>query len=517
MTSKPLLLTILLTTVLSAHTPTVRGDDKRVVVLAARIDERIAAAWGKDIQPAAQADDAEFCRRIHLDLTGRIPSIVELRDFLDDSRPDKRRLWVDRILQADADDASYHDAYSRHFANVWRGWLLAQPNQQALFQQSELEHWLRQRLKTNLGYDRLVRELLTQEPFVQRASSTDGSTVAFYLANNLQPESLAATTARVFLGIKIECAQCHKHPFASWTREQFWEYAAFFTDVTRSGKPQPAGTIKLGDTGKVVTARFLDGAMPQWKGKKPRSTLVEWMTAANNPYFARAVVNRLWAYFFGADLVEQLDVPADEEIASHRQLLDELAQEFIASNYDLKHLIGAMVASQTYQRTSAWKKGSGGKGSRSLFERMALRGLSPEQLFDSLAVATECQETAPVNPRDSLFSVPSPRAQFLAKFPSQDPQADHQTSILQALYLMNSEFVAKQTSIRWNPTLATLANQRTSTARKLESLYLAVVSRKPRPEESARFVKYVDAGDTKMALADVFWILLNSPEFILNH
>src|SRR5262249_50828452 len=159
----------------------------------------------------------------HLDLVGRIPSVVEIRDFLDDKRPDKRRLWVDRILQADGDDASYRDAYSNHFANVWRAWLLAQSNQQALFQQPQLERGLRRRLKANVGFDRLVGDLRTQERREGRADSLYGTAVAFYLANEFQAENLAGSTARLFLGVKLECAQCHKHPFAKWTREQFWE------------------------------------------------------------------------------------------------------------------------------------------------------------------------------------------------------------------------------------------------------------------------------------------------------
>src|SRR5262249_50414699 len=136
--------------------------DKDVENLARKIDQRIASAWGKDVKPASRADDAEFFRRVHLDLAGRIPSIIEIRDFLDDDRPNKRRLWVDQILQADPDDSSYQDAYVNHFINVWRQVLLAQTDQQGQNQQPALETWLRHRLKANVGYDQLVRELLTQ-------------------------------------------------------------------------------------------------------------------------------------------------------------------------------------------------------------------------------------------------------------------------------------------------------------------------------------------------------------------
>jgi hypothetical protein len=270
----------------------------------------------------------------------------------------------------------------------------------------------------------------------------------------------------------------------------------------------------------VVKARFLDGKEPEWKGEGTRPTLVEWMTAADNPYFAKAAVNRMWAHFFGVGLVDQPDGPGDEHPAHYTELLDELAREFIAHNYDVKFLIRALLASQTYQRASTVSHAS--QKDLRLFARMPLRGLSPEQLFDSLAVATEYQDNSPANPLAAFGGGPrSPRTQFLAKFGAQDQKTDYQTSILQALYLMNNEFIADRTSVHKNRTLATLAEQRTGTARKVESLYLVVLSRKPRPEESDRFVRYVDAGgpagDPKKALSDVFWVLLNSPEFILNH
>jgi Protein of unknown function (DUF1553)/Protein of unknown function (DUF1549) len=520
-----------------ALTPALRGVDGSVqsairnpqtaIEAAARIDQRIAAAWDKDVKPAPLADDAEFFRRVHLDLAGRIPSITEVRDFLEDDRPDKRRLWVDRILEADPDDSSYRDAYVSHFANVWRAWLLAQTNQQAQIQQPALELWLRQVLKANVGYDRLVSDLLTQQPGPGIAiGGGEPSTGAFYAANEFRPENLAGTTARLFLGVKLECAQCHDHPFAQWTRTQFWEYAAFFTDLPQQGRPNqppargPRGEIKIMGTDKVVKARFLDGKEPDWKDNRTRPTLVEWMTAADNPFFARAAVNRVWAHFFGVGLVDQPAGAGDETPANYPELLDELAGAFVAHNYDVKFLIRAITASQAYQRASAVSHPS--QRNLRLFARMPLRGLSPEQLFDSLAVATEYQDTTPADPLAALRGGPqSPRNQFLGKFPAQDQKTDYQTSILQALYLMNNDFIADRTSLQKNRTLATLADQRTSTARKVESLYLVVLSRPPRADESDRLVKYVDAGgaagDPKKALADVFWVLLNSPEFLLNH
>jgi hypothetical protein len=493
-----------------AFAPGLRAADKDVDALAKKIDDQIASAWNKDVKPAPSADDAEFFRRAHLDLAGRIPSLIEVRDFLDDDRPNKRRLWVDQILRADPDDLSYQDAYVNHFINVWRYVLLAQTDQQGLNQQPALETWLRQRLKANVGYDHLVRELLTQ-PIGGNWDQTGGSVAVYYQANELKPENLAGSTARLFLGVRLECAQCHDHPFEKWTRTQFWEYAGFFTDLPPqgpAGKALPRGEIKIAGQDKVVKARFLDGKEPDWKDRPgTRSTLAEWMTAADNPYFARAIVNRMWTYFFGTGLVNPADGQEHTTPAAHSELLDELAREFVAHKYDVKFLIRAITASQAYQRTSVLSDPS--QKDPRLFARMPLRGLSPEQLFDSLALATEYQDHG------------GARRQFLARFSAQEHKIDYQTSILQALYLMNNEFIADRVNLEKNQTLATLARQRTSTERKVESLYLVVLSRKPRPAESKRFVKYIEQGgpdgDPKKALTDVFWVLLNSPEFILNH
>jgi hypothetical protein len=503
--------------------PNVRGDEEEIAALAKTIDAKIAAAWDKDFKPALLADDAEFFRRVHLDLAGRIPSVTEASDFLDDDRPNKRRLWVDRILQADASDWSYRHAYVNHFTNVWRVWLLARTNQATQFQQPGLEAWLRKRIKANIGYDQLVRELLTQPAGGAPVGGGDGSASVFYQANEFKPENLAGSTARLFLGVQLDCAQCHNHPFDKWTRTQFWQFAAFFTDVTPPGRPgaknQARGTIKIPGQDKVVQARFLDGKEAQWKDAAgTRPTLVEWMTADENPYFARAIVNRMWTYFFGIALADSAEREGEDSPASYKELLDLLARQLVLHEYDLKFLIRAITASDTYQRSSALSHPS--QKAPRLFERMMLRGLSPEQLFDSLAVATEYGE-GEKNSEGTFVGNQAARRQFLGRFVAQEQKTDYQTSILQALYLMNNEFIADRINLQKNRTLATLAEQRTSTARKIESLYLVALSRKPRPAESERFVRYVESGgpdgDPKRALADVFWVLLNSPEFLLNH
>ncbi len=287
------------------------------------------------------------------------------------------------------------------------------------------------------------------------------SPAAFYQATELKPENLAAKTSRLFLGVKLECAQCHDHPFARWSRKQFWEYAAFFSGLKGQngffGQIQEAADrreIKIAGTDKTVQARLLDGSQPAWKtGVSTRITLANWITTSENPFFARAAVNRLWAQFFGIGLVDPVDESGDKNPPSHPELLDELTQQFVAHQFDLKFLIRAITVSRTYQLTSVGVSSS--PEERRLYTRMAIKGLTPEQLFDSLAQATGYRESSRVS-QPGFFGLgePSPRNEFLTRFASQDKRTEPQTSILQALLLMNGKFVTDATSVNRSELLA---------------------------------------------------------------
>jgi hypothetical protein len=495
-------------------------DERDALKLAEKIDELIAARLeASGVKPAPLADDAEFLRRVYLDLVGRTPAIHFVTDFLDNKSPDKRWRLVQSILKGELKESTLarNSYYVDHFANVWRSvWLpqYSDPNLRGIG--VGFENWLRSRLAANTPYDQMVREIVTAAAF----GRGDGSLTAFYQAAEFRPENVAAATSRLFLGVKLECAQCHDHPFAKWSRNQFWEYAAFFAGVSRQGRTGDPREIKIAGTDKVVKARFLDGAEPKWKdGGDARATLAEWMTAADNPFFARNGANRLWEYFFGIGLIEPVDEPSDDNPPSHPELLDELARQFAEHKYDLKFLIRAITMSKTYQRTSALT--DPGQADQRLFARMAVRGMSPEQLFDSLAVATGKGESMGAGFDPNLRGPLSARADFLARFPNQDRRTETQTSILQALYFMNGRLVADATTPERNPNLATIARYSGSTARKVQELYLITLSRRPRPEETERFVKYIEsggpAGDPTKALTDVFWALLNSTEFYFNH
>ncbi len=511
--------------------------------LAAKIDQLIEAKYQEaGVRPAALADDAEFLRRVYLDVAGRVPAVSEARDFLADPRADKRQRLVDSLLKG--------PQYVNHFTNTWRSILLPPTTnqQQQLQLGNPFRLWLEKQVKENVPYSQMVREILTTPAPVNadlRLAALQGfnanpqnlTPAFFYQANELKAENVAAATARIFLGVRLECAQCHDHPFARWSREQFWEYASFFAAIQPPPRPMvvnnrvvqppktpPKRALKIPGTDKYVQAKFLDGGEPRLvEGMDPRMSLAMWMTSPENPYFARNAVNRVWAHFFGIGLVDPVDdEPGDDNPPSHPRLLDELSRQFISSKYDVKYLIRAITASAAYQRTSVVSDAS--QQDARLFARMAVKGLTPEQLFDSLAQTTGYMETAaPAQGRIAVIGgINSPRAEFLNRFASQERKTETQTSILQALALMNGKFVGDATSLERSMTLAAVADAPfMNTAQRVETLFLAALTRLPTAEEAARFAAYVDgggaAGDSKKALADVFWTLLNSSEFILNH
>lgn len=478
--------------------------------MAARIDQHIAAKWReKGVVPAPLADDAQFFRRLCLDIIGRIPSIINLDDFLGDDRPDKKRIWTELLMaHRQFQDHNQQQLYHNHFTSFWQSTIFSQTNQQARFQGFQMVDWTRNHVKNNTPFDKVVFDLLTNQQ-------------GYYQANENKAETIASNTSRLFLGIRLECAQCHDdRSGGNWTRAQFWEYAAFFANRNAKG----GAKIPIPDDKKkrVVEARFLDGATPQWqKGDTSQTLVAQWLTSANNPYFAKAIVNRMWHYFLGVGLVDPVDAASEENLPSHPELLEELARQFVAHKFDLKFLIRSITASQAYQLTSTRTHPS--QDDPRLYARMTVRGMTPEQLYDSLLEATDIQDHSPrQDPRFAAFNFQrSPRDEFLAKFTNiHDKRTETQTSILQALYLMNGGVMGN--TLKQSKTLRTVqVGDQGGRFNDIERLYMVTLSRMPRPAELKRLMDYVKSGgptkNREQALEDVFWALLNCGEFKLNH
>ena len=508
-------------------------------MMAARIDAAFAADWqAAGIAPASPANDAEFMRRVYLDITGKVPAAAEAREFLDDARYEKRRRLVEDLLS--------RGSFAAHFANIWRELLLpgTNTNNQTRALAPAFEAWLKVRFAANVPYDALVSELLTArltaaaaQPVAGRRTTLAPSPAAFFQVNENKPENLAANATRIFLGMQVQCAQCHDHPFSHWRRHEFWGLAAFFgglqqnmdgapdqaTPIVAATKPAGPLSIRIPETDMVVEAKFLDGSPPQFRaGEDARLTLSRWLTSRENPFFAKAAVNRVMDLFFGHGFVEPVDDLDERHPPSHPELFEEMAAQFAAHRYDLKFLVRAITATRAYQLSSRTDDDSAGPVDRVTaehFARMPLKRMTPEQLYDSLLEATGFRDAAtqqPLNP----FSDDSMRGQFLARFADESARrSEAQTSILQALSLMNGSFTGEATSIDRSQLMSAVVDLPfLDTAGRIETLYLATLSRRPEADEACRMLAYVrQSANEKDALADVFWALLNSAEFIFNH
>ncbi len=472
-----------------------------VAGLSARIDRLLAARWTEaKVKPVGRSDDAEFLRRAYLDLTGTIPPVAEVRRFLADRSPEKRRVLIGRLLDG--------PGYVRHFSTIWRELLVPDaevpPGRQAA--RADLERWLNKQFADNTPYDRVARDILTlpaEETRPKREEEDDRpSPRLFYLGREDKPEELAANVTRLFLGVRLECAQCHDHPHAKWKRDDFWSQAAFFTGLR--GK---AGDVAVPGAGRTVAARFLDGTVPP-RAADPRTALADWVTSAKNPYFARAAVNRLWAHLFGVGLVNPADDMTPENRPSHPELLDELAGAFVTAHHDIKFLIRAVMLSEAYGLTSVETRSDPAADAR-LFSRMNVKALTGGEVFDSLIEATGYRGA----------DLTRQRAAFVARFPHGERRIDGRSSIPQVLSLMNGRLLATAMKADGDNTLSAVADSSfLDTAGKVETLFLAALGRTPRAEEKERFVKYVtEGGERNRALGDVFWALLNSAEFAHNH
>jgi hypothetical protein len=453
--------------------------------VAQRVDELMAREWKKNkIVPTEQADDAEFHRRIYLDLVGRVPTADNVRDFLASREPNKRAKLVDTLLR----DSAHH----AHFARLWRELLVPTIDLQERQAQQPLETWLRDQFANNTKYDQLTRALIT-------ANARDTTPAAIYARSfNRDPGNAAAATARVFLGVRLECARCHNHPFASWTRDQFWQLAAVFEDMEDVPfRVAWAPRIRIPDTTRVVMAALPDGTAVKEQPGAPRDQLSRWIAKPDNAFFARATVNRIWTLLCGSSLAELVEDGEDPPM--HASACDELAREFVRSGFDIRFLIRTITATQAYQFTSMRTHES--QDDPKAFSRMAIKPLSGDQLADTISVVFLTND---VDTRNAI----------LLRFSG----SDGETTILQALWWMNGDVVSRSTNAT-SRALIHITNTFLPIAEKVEELFLLTLNRKPTKGESERFVKYITANAKQQnrAIADVFWVLLNSTEFSVNH
>jgi hypothetical protein len=466
--------------------------------LAAWIDARLEAAWrAKGLSPRPQSGDDVFLRRAYLELTGTIPSVAEARDFLDSTSEGKR----ERLVRSLLDDKRF----AEHYAGLWARTLAPAGNTRG-----PLEAYLRGEFRKNTPFDQMAREVLTA-----KGDATRAGPASFYFAVGNTPERVAEAVARGLLGVRLGCAQCHNHPFTSWKREHFWGLAAFFAGAaTAPGQVNDVFTTKITPMNgtREYEAKFLEGPAPQFtEGRPPRAVLADWLVTPKNRFFAANVVNRVWQDLCGSGLVASIDDLDTVDAAERGHILDELAAKFAANGFDLRWLVEGICLSKAYQQASAASIDPGSA-------QRPVRTLAPDQVFAALDQALSLKKGRTLSPRYT----PEGR-NLMARLEEArgSTPTDFKGGIPQALLLMNGPFVSRATTLEDSQTLrAVVEAPFLKEVEKLDTLFLAAYSRMPRPEERERLLKVVrarpdDREATRQAYANIFWALLNSPEFIL--
>ncbi len=471
------------------------------------------------IPPGQPADDATFLRRVSLDVTGTLPTTEEARTFLSDPRPDRREQLVRSLLQ--------RPEYATFWSQRWADLLRVDKDVISPEGAVGMTRWIRSQFAQNVPFDEFVRRVLTAR------GSTFGESPAGFFEVHATPEDLARASSQLFLGVRIECAQCHHHPFERWGQEDYFAWAGYFTGISRAA--QPGGGKKIsGGVGKAMThprtgLEVLPAPLGQPRTELPpgtdwRNDLAGWMTAAENPWFARTIANRMWSWYFGRGLVDPVDDLRSTNPASNDALLDALAQHLIDVNYDLQAFTLTLTQSAVYQLSSAADEGNQSddrNGSHALW-----RPLSAEVLLDAVSQATGVAAEFngwPAGYRAIEIWDNKLPSRFLEVFGRPQRQTvcscerGMEPSIAQALHLMNSEHTIGQISSSRGRSHK-LADSGRSAEEVLDELYLCTLSRFPTAEErAAMLVAFADAESTHAAIQDVLWVLLNTREFVFNH
>jgi hypothetical protein len=498
----------------------------------AYLDEMIREAWDTaKVKPSERATDAEFLRRATLDLLGRTPTVAESLAFLGNDDPNKRVKLIDALLQ--------HPDYAKNFATVWRVALIGRGMQGQRVDRAALDSWLRVQFGKNRPWNEMAYELITA------SGSNKENGAANFVLSHLEGDKVPLTsiTTRVFLGLQIQCTQCHDHPSNDWKQADFWGINAFFKGLdSRVVRGVDATGAEVDDyvevfdnptdgysrfdrrdgTIRIVFPTYLDGRkISQGTDVNRREALGRFITDPENPDFPRAMVNRLWGHFLGRGFVNPVEDFGDHNPPSHPDLLEKLAADFRASGYDIQTLIRWITTSEAYNLSSVMNASN--EKDETLFSHMALKPMTPEQLFESVLVATNAHKAG--GSKDTEAKRDRWLRQFVVAFANDETQegTSFQGTIPQALMMMNGDLMAEATSVKPGGFLATLLDQargqRTGPeAYVVSRLYLSALSRPPTQKEMAAARTFLARSpDTIAVMQDLFWALLNSNEFILNH
>jgi len=470
------------------------------------------------IAPSARANDAEYARRAYLDIIGMLPTADETAKFLNDDSADKRQRLVDDLLHR----PEYADVWALRWGDVLRvdRQKLGHKNAQSYYR------WIREQFETNRPFDEVARSIVTASgPLSQQPAGH------FYQVVT-KPGERASTLSQVFLGTRIACAECHHHPFDRWSQTDFYGMASFFQPV--SPKTTTRGTLlAVSKTKPLVHPRTKSPVLPHPLGESipddlletdPRLELANWMTADDNPFFARAIANRVWAKFLGRGLVEPVDDFRETNPPSNPQLLDALAKHFVKSNFDLHELIRYITASEAYQRSS--EPNTSNMGDEMNYSRALLKRMDAEVLYDAINQVTGSSDKfqgVPKGARAVELWDSEVRHEFLSLFgrpqrkTSCECERGGQPSVSQVLHVLNSPNLEAKLQHPQGQVMQ-LTRQHSDNVELATAMYLTFFARGPSPDELREASEHLSlSSDRPAAAVDLAWAMLNSLEFLFNH
>lgn len=477
------------------------------------------------ITPSEPAAEHTFLRRAFLDIIGRGPTAREAREFLDDTAANKREALIDRLLA--------HPEYAEHWANKWTDLLRPNPYHVGIKATLAYDTWIRDAFRKNKPYDQFVRELIT----ARGSTFRDGNTVMF--RDRRAPDELTTIVSQLFLGIRLECAKCHHHPFEVYGQDEFYSFAAYFAKLSRKGTGISAPIsgseefIFAGTNGAVnhplkntpMSPKPLFGKAPSLEGvEDPREALAEWITSDQNPYFAQAMANRVWADLMGRGFVDPVDDLRATNPPSNAPLLTALGDDFRTQRYDIKQLIRRIATSYVYGLSSV--PSDKNVADHRNFSRHYRTRLRAEVLLDTVSTATgvrEDFEAMPLGSRAKELWTARIDSLFLDAFGRQDPNQDPpcertlDTTIVQSLHLMNSNTLARKVASDTSRAHE-LAQSPLTPPQIVEELYLSLYARRPTSDELKDASNLFDEPDAnrRRVTEDLMWALINTPEFVFK-
>ena len=463
--------------------------------------------------------DEEFLRRISIDLVGLLPTREEYAAFIADSDANKRAKKIEELLA--------RKEFTELWVAKWAEWLMMRSNVNVSYKSIVLYYqWLSDQIAKNVPLDAMVRDLLSSTGGTFKTPQTN------YYEMEQDRLKISENTAQIFMGMRIQCAQCHNHPFDRWTQDDYYNFAAFFAQVGRKVAEDPreriifnagGGEVQHVVTGQNAPPHFLGGGAADTAGKDRRQVLADWLASPKNPYFAQNFANRVWQHFFGIGIIEPVDDVRISNPASNPELLAEMSKRFTESNYDFKQLVRDICNSKTYQRSTS--RNESNQTDEMNFAHQNVRRIKAESMLDIVSEVTNTKDKfrgLPLGARAVQIADGTTSDYFLTTFgratreTACSCEVKMEPTLSQALHLMNGDVV--NSKIAGGGVLKALQDQGLQPMQVVEQLYITCLSRKPTPDEVAALSPmFAEGSDAQKALEDVFWALLNSREMLFNH